>query len=412
MKIGIDASRANLEKRSGIENYSLQIIKTLIGIDKSNEYILYMREAPIRELQDLPPNVTIKVLEDTGWYRLARKYFRLPQFWTHRLLARELRNNPVDVLFVPGHVLPRGYTGKSVVIIHDVAYELVPEVYSFIQRAYLRWSTRQALTRATRVVTVSEKTRQDLVTYYQADADRIQVCYPGYNSGLYRPADTDIIQAARRKYGLDKPYICFVGTIAPKKGLQTLIEAFALFLNEKYNAQLEAALEDALAVPSTGKEKDFSIISPDIHLVLIGKGTPEYVREMKQKAESSLVSDRVHFLGYVEDDELVALLSGALIYVQPSLYEGFGIPVIEAMACGIPVISTDAGALLEVVADAGLVCTAQDSTSLKDALVELISNDKKRNEMKKAGLKRSQAFSWKRTAQDIKTIFEQISGAS
>ncbi|OIP97314.1 hypothetical protein AUK40_03460 [Candidatus Wirthbacteria bacterium CG2_30_54_11] len=402
MLIGIDASRANRNNRSGIENYSLQMTLALIRQKSGHRFVLYIREPPVAELQNLPGRVEVKIISNPSWWSSCRRILRfLPQLWTHIALRAELKKAPVDLLFIPGHVVPLGYSGRCIVTIHDLGYEFVPEHYSLFERLYLRFSTSYSARRAGTVITVSDKTRQDLMRFVHLPAERIHVLHPGYAADLFKPRTTRTVHAIQKKYDLSSPYIIFVGNVTTKKGLETLIEGFSLFLFEKQQNQFETRLEKAAGsskAVETEQEGSDAFETSALDLVIIGSGKEDYKNSLLALADKYRVADRVHFLGFVEDADLCHLLSGAKAYVQPSHYEGFGIPVVEAMASGVPVIVTDAGGLLEVVEDAGQVCKAGDAPDLSRGLHTLLDDETIRQSWIKKGLARVHLFNWDEAA--------------
>ncbi len=411
MLIGIDASRANRTARSGIENYSLQMILALVRQKSPHRFTLYVREEPIPELLSLSERVTVKIVEDPPWWKRLRHIFRgLPQLWTHISLKAELARAPVDLLFIPGHVVPLGYKGRCIVTIHDLGYEFVPEHYTWLERMYLRFSTSASARRAETVITVSDKTKQDLKRFVAVPADRVLVIYPGYSDQLFKPRSQRTVRPARKKYGLLSPYIIFIGNVTTKKGLETLIEGFSLFLFEEQQKLLETRLEKsaerAADVDLDDDEQDVFEAST-CELVIIGSAKEAYKAELVTLAEEFQVADRVHFLGFVEDGDLSHLLSGARAYVQPSHYEGFGIPVVEAMASGVPVMVTDAGGLLEVVEDAGEVCKAGDPKDLSRGLHVLLDDEGGRQSWITRGLDRVHLFNWDSAAARFMEIIKE-----
>ncbi len=418
MLIGIDASRANRERRSGIENYSLQMILALIRVDKANTYRLFTREAPIKELQHLPATVAVKVVETHSRFAKMRQRLHLPQMWTHTALRAELKAAPVDVLFVPGHVLPRGYQGKSVWTCHDIGWRYIPGAYGWLEKLYLDRSTRQCATQASKIVADSIKTRQDLETLFGVSANKIQVVYPGYNAQLYKPSDQLHRALLKKNFDLESPYLFYVGNLVPKKNLEVVIEAFSIVMGRieqaktmaELKVQSEVAIDENVHSYSLKQEFLASLggTIARLQLVMAGQGSPRYVQKLKDFAAKMLVGKHLKLLGYISDSEVADLMSFALAYVQPSYYEGFGMPVVEAMACGAPVVVSDGGSLLEIGGEAGLSFHHSDAAQLADIILKLATNATTRDKMSQDSRQFVTRFNWDKSAEEILQIFATL----
>ncbi len=306
--MGVDASRVT-RVRTGTENYSLHVLRELLTLDRDNAYRLYLSA-------DLPDG-----LLPLG-SRTSTRLIRLPRLWTHLGLSREMLRSAPDVLFVPSHVLPLVNAKRSVVVIYDVGHRVFPGAHALRERVYLEWSIRRHVRIATRLLTISEASKRDLVRLYHADPARIDVAYPAVDAS-FRPASADEIARVRRSHGLGERYVLHLGTIKPRKNLPRLIHAFA-------RAHLPA----------------------DTQLALGGMTT--YGNEAVEAAISATgVAQRIKRLAYVPDSDLAALYSGATAVAIVSLYEGFGMPALEALACGAPLLVSNRGSLPEIASDAG-----------------------------------------------------------
>ncbi|KPV51164.1 glycosyl transferase family 1, partial [Kouleothrix aurantiaca] len=300
LRIGIDASRIAVDTRTGTEHYTYELIAALAALDRQNRYTLYCNQRPAA-LPPLGPNFALRSMP-----------FR--RLWTHARLSAELAPHPPDTLFVPAHVLPLGAPlrrFRSVVTIHDMGYLHFPEAHTPLHRRYLQLSTWWSARAASHVIAISGATRDDLVRYAGVSPAKITVIHHGL-SPRFRPVPNAraVVQA---RYGIAEPYFCYIGTVQPRKNLVRLIEAFA---------QLVAQ-------------------SPAEPLALVIAGKRGWLTEaIEQRAAALGVAGRVRFTGYVPDDDVPVLLSGALAFAFPSLYEGFGMPVLEAMACGTPVLTS------------------------------------------------------------------------
>jgi len=372
MLIGIDASRATAARRTGTETYSLHLIRELLDLGQDHHVRLYFNRPPSPGL--FPDKAEQRVIP-------------FPRLWTHLRLSWEMLTRPPDLLFVPAHVLPLIHPRRSVVTVHDLGYHYYPETHTLSQNLYLRWSTRYNARAAARVLADSEATRRDLIHYYGTPPDRIVVVYPGRDEALAPVTDPTLLAAVRARYGIPGPYLLYVGTLHPRKNLGVLLHAFAANLFS----------------PSAGLRSLFSPLS----LVLAGQKGWRSAEIFDQVRRLGL-EDRVLLPGYVPDADLPALLSGALAFVFPSLYEGFGFPVLEAMACGTPVICSDASSLPEVAGDAALRVNPRQGAELAGALARLVADEGLRRELVERGFRQVQRFSWRRCAEQVLTILEEV----
>ena len=364
MLIGIDASRAVVAQRTGTENYSLQVIRGLVRTSTGHQLRLYLREPVTEGLLSQQPHVEHVVL---GPRRL----------WTHLGLSREVRRRPPDVLFIPAHVVPVWHPPATVVTVHDLGYRFFPRQYRLGARLYLEASTRFSCRVARRVIADSQATARDLQREYGVPAARITVVYPGLDPTIAR-ADEVAQQSVRERYQLACPFVLYVGTIQPRKNLARLVEAFNL---------LPRGFEN-------------------VELVLAGK-TGWLTADIHRKVHQLGFERRVRFTGYMPAADLPALLSAAECFVMPSLYEGFGLPVLEAMACGTPVICSTAGSLPEVAGDAALQFSPLDVEALAAALARLLGDSALRRELVGRGYRRTAEFSWERCAREVLDVLTE-----
>jgi len=366
MLIGIDASRAVVVQRTGTEYYSLQVIRHLVRVGSEHRFRLYLRQSAPPGLLPAGPNVEYRVL---GPQRL----------WTHLGLSWEVARRPPEVLFVPAHVVPIVHPAATVVTVHDLGYRFFPRQHTLGARLYLEASTRFSSRVARLVIADSQVTARDLAREYGVPMAKIRVIYPGLDAGISR-ASAEARAAVCERYGLPRPFILYVGTIQPRKNLVRLVEAFARI----------AGNWDGL------------------DLVLAGK-TGWLADGIYRRAQELGLGERVRFPGYVAEEDLPALFSAAQCFVMPSLYEGFGLPVLEAMACGTPVLASDAGSLPEVAGDAALLFPPQDTEALATALHHLLRDPDLRRELVARGYRRCSEFSWERCAEGILEVLVEAS---
>jgi len=377
MLIGIDASRATTAQRTGTETYSLHLIRALLDQGTGHRFRLYFNQAPAPGL--FPKSVETRVMP-------------FPRLWTHVRLSREMQAAPTDVLFVPSHVLPLIHPPRSVVTVHDLGFRYYPQAHTLFQNLYLRWSTRYNARAATRIVADSEATRRDLLRAYAVPADRIVVVYPGRDESLAPVTDPQIVDAARARYGLSTRYILYVGTLHPRKNLVRLVKAFAALLG---------------SLDSTPEHRADGTLDGDGELQLVLAGQKGWLyEEIFGEVRKLGLEDRVVFTGYMPEADLPSVLSGALAFVFPSLYEGFGLPVLEAMACGIPVVCSNVSSLPEVGGDAALLIDPLDVEALAGAMYQVISDEALRDKLVEGGMEQIRRFSWRQCASQVLEVLE------
>ncbi len=366
MLIGIDASRAAYRQRTGTENYSLFLIRALLKLDRENRYRLYFSQHPAPGLLPATSNAHVQTMP-------------FPRLWTHIRLSWEMATRAPDVLFVPAHVLPLVHPRRSVVTVHDLGYLYYPEAHTRWARYYLQRSTSYNTRAAAHLIADSQATKRDLIEHCQVSDEKITVVYPGYDPQFAPIRDRTRLAAIRERYQIPGPYAIYVGTLQPRKNLTRLLEAFVIL-----GQQLE-----------------------QIHLVIAGKRGWLY-KPLFARVQELGLDERVHFTGYVPQDDLPALISGARVFVLPSLYEGFGLPVVEAMACGTPVICSNVSSLPEVTGDAAILVNPHDTAQLAEALGQVLADQQLRNKLASRGLLRASQFSWEKSAQETLRVLETV----
>jgi len=368
MIIGVDASRAFGTERTGTENYSYHLITQMLRLPAAREhqFVLFVRPKTI-----IPEEIVLsraKIVE-----------ISLPILWTQVGLALNTWRKPkLDVLWIPAHTLPilRRPNLKTVVTIHGLEYEWLPQYENWLQRWYLPLSTIYAVRSANKLIAVSHFTKNQLVKRLKANSKDIKVIHEGVSvelqvSSLSSSKLGDLPhQKVLNKYKLkNKGYILFVGTIQPRKNLIFLIEAYA-----------------QLPLPLRKQYK------------LVIAGSPGFRSEEVYAAPARVgVRDQVFFSGRVSEEELNYLYYGAVLYAQPSITEGFGLPVLEAMARGVPVVVSNGGALPEVVGEAGLVLPLV-SVEWVRVMTQVLNSPRRRERLSAAGKWRAKSMSWEKAA--------------
>jgi len=368
MIIGLDASRAVKAQRTGTETYALELIKQFARLASAQHRLrLYTPQPPPHDHWPESPYIETRLIP-------------APRLWTHGRLAWELHRQPPNVLFVPSHVLPIYCPVPAIVTVHDLGYRHYPDAHGRFQRWYLNWTTRRHSRVANHIIADSYATQADLIRYYQADPRRITVVHLGRDEKLQR-ADNLAIAAMKAQYQLTGDYLLYLGTLQPRKNLLRLLAAFQHVIMALDNSSLQ--------------------------LVIAGSKGWLYEPILAEVARLGL-SERVIFTGYVTTEAKAALLSGALAYLFPSLYEGFGLPILEAMACGTPVLTSNNSSLPEVAGDAAIMVNPHHTAEIAAGIIALVTNPLLRHELITKGYQQVNRFSWECTAQQIWEILLDI----
>ena len=374
MIIGIDASRANKAAKTGVEWYAWHLIQELKLLTKgdNNSWILYVNEMLKSGLEQLPEN----------WYEV-RAHWPIKKGWTQMRLSWEMWRRPPEVLFVPAHVLPRVLPKKNVVTIHDVGFHRFPNLYRPRDRQFHEFSTRDIAKHAQRVITVTEFSGKEISELYGIPSDRIAITPNGVDHDLYRPiSDVAGIEERLQRYRLHRPYFMAIGRLEAKKNTANLIKAFSLFKARRG-------------------------IGDPIYLVLVGNPGYGYEEVKKAIADSSF-KDYILQLGYVPETDMPYLLNAAEALIHPSWYEGFGIPPVQAMACGCPVLSSNAGALLEVIGpEAAIFFPPSEPESMVAAMNRVVDEDGLKQKLRMAGIVRAAKYTWRATAEKTLPVLTQ-----
>ena len=366
MIIGIDASRANRKQKTGIEWYSYHLIQELkkISLAPGDKFILYTPSKLQGPLSELPDNWEERILK---W---APKYL-----WTQIRLAWEMFFHRPDLLFVPAHCLPLFSSVRKVVTVHDLGFKHFAKAYSLFQRIFYFLSHYWSLRIAQQIIVPSEFTKNDILENFYSPRGKITVIPLGYS---FKEIPSDVQtdpNSILDKYKIKKPFFFYLGRLEKKKNILGLIKAYQKLRED--NPEIEI---------------------PD--LVLGGKPGYGYKKIKKE----ILVSENIKEIGYIAPAELSTLYSLSLALVFPSFYEGFGLPLLEAMANNCPILSSNAGSLPEVGGDAVLYFNPFDLDDIKNVMLRIIKDKELRENLIKKGNERVQSFSWQKCAQSTKKV--------
>jgi len=379
MRIGIDVRRIVFQQMiGGIAVYAYNLITHLSKIDKENEYILL--HSFIRPRNDR----FIRNLETTNFKnRVLRIKSQFLENWLWRKLSLpiELMIGKVDLFHQTYYYLPPQLSGKSISTIHDLGVKQDPSLLPD------KWVSRHeqiisaTLKRADFIITISQYTKSCIMEILKFPEEKIGVTYLGVDKEYYPINNRNILDNIRKKYNLNKKYILFVGNLDARKNIVRLIEAFYQLKNN---------------------------IKGEYNLVIVGRKWGIYENIFKKVEELKLEKD-VIFMSEITKEDLPPLYSGAEVFILPSLIEGFGIPLIEAMACGTPVITSKTTSMPEVVKDAGILVNPLSVEEIAQAIAQVLTNSSLRAELVKKGLQRAKFFSWDKTARQTLDIYKMVS---
>ncbi len=358
MKIAIDASRAFLHERTGIEEYSYQLIKNMRESLKDYNVTLFLRSNTKENVDfQLPENWKVKEL----W---------APKYWTYVRLSLALFLGRYDRLFVPSHIVPPFHPKRTVVTVHGLEYEMTPEAFSDFEIHRMRRGIKNSCKWAKYIICVSNNTKKDLMELYDIPREKIRVIYEGKNlpTIVSNSVTTKIINSFGLEFG---SYLIFVGRLETRKNIINILQAYEML------------------------REHFKITEK---LVLVGKEGHGW-EEIQQKIDEHFFRDDIIITGFVSDEEKGALMRGASVFVFPTLYEGFGLPVLESQELGVPVVTSNSSSLKEVAGESALLVDPQKPSEIAKAINELLTNEELAKEIIQKGIDNLDRFDWKRAGE-------------
>ncbi|MCA9932454.1 MAG: glycosyltransferase family 4 protein [Ardenticatenaceae bacterium] len=349
-------------RRAGIHQYIYQVLRHL---PPKNDYTVYTRHGGDLAAKGMK-------LVSSHW-PTERRLVRI--LWEQLRWPLLAKRHKIDLLHSTAFVLPLALPAPAIVTIYDLSFMHYPERFPSLQRRYLQGQTAQACRRARRVITISESGRQDVHRFFGVPLAQIDVVTPGVDEA-YQPLPAEEVAAFRQRRGLPSRFVLHVGTLQPRKNIPTLLEAFA-------------------RLPLL-----------DVHLVLVG-GKGWLYDEIFARVTALNLQERVHFTGYVPDEELSLWYNAAALLAFPSVYEGFGLPVVEAMACGTPVAAANTSSIPEAAGDAALLFDPLDVQELADCMTAVLQDTSLAATMREKGLTQAQQFSWARAGWETAVAYQR-----
>lgn len=377
MTIGIDASRANNTQKTGVEWYAFFVIQELKSLNF--QFSIFKEDINVILYSDKPLEGELAKLPE-GW---SSKVLKWPprRLWTQVRLSIEMLLHPPDVLFIPAHVFPFIHPKKTVMTVHDVAATAFPQSYNWFERWYSVFSAKRALKKLWRVIVPSEFTKKELekLEFRIWNLEKIHVIPHGYNTDYGIVRSTDEVKNTLDTYGITKPFLLSIGRLEEKKNTTRMVEAFNI-----------------LKASST-----FQI--PDSTFLLVGPPGHGYEAVESAIEQSPHKSDIIR-PGWVDADDLPVLMQAAELLVFPSLYEGFGIPVLEAFAAGTPVVASTGNCLEEVGQDGAVYADPLSAQDIADKIQLVLEDENQRAKMIARGKEIVKQYSWARAAKETAQI--------
>lgn len=355
--IGLEATRADKKYKTGTEWYAWHLLDKFKKLDKNNKFFVYYNKNLAGDLLDAPDNFYFKQLK-----------WPLPKFWTHLRLGLELLLHPVDKFFASNAVPIMG-RGEITVTIHDLGFLKNPDLYHPLERIYQKWSHNIAIRRANKIITISEATKEDIIKYYPQAKEKIKVIYLGWNSSEFGPISESNREIFIDEHDYPQNYILYTGRIETKKNIQNLIRAYRMG-NFKWPLML------------AGRPGNFGY------------------EEIQDMIKDSRVKNDVILLGYVSQKNYPKLIASSRMFVFPSKFEGFGLPILEAMASGVPVVCSDMPVLHEVADQAAVYFDPDNPEDIKNKMEQVYQEARLREIFIDKGFQRAKEFSWTKCAKE------------
>jgi glycosyltransferase involved in cell wall biosynthesis len=367
VRIGIDGRKLH---DFGIGTYIRNLLRHLARLDGSTEFVVLCRPEDVKAVTAFGENL-LPVPETAGNYSVAEQ-LKVPF---------KLKRHGITLFHAPHYVLPPLVRCRSVVTIHDCIHLMFPQYLpNRVALGYARASIAGAARRATRVLTVSESSKRDILRFVDIKPEKIDVIYNAHDERFsIEPPEEEVVRV-RERYQLQDPFVLYAGNVKPHKNLERLIEAFYL-------------------VRGRGLDQ--------VKLVLIGDDISRYA-SLRRAVHRYQLHKYVRFLGYMPEETLAVMYRLASVFVFPSLYEGFGLPPLEAMASGTPVVTSNVSSLPEVAGNAALLVDPMNPEAIADGIQRVLTDDRLRQHLRERGIARARQFSWETSVRRVREIYEAV----
>lgn len=367
MRIGVDCRIIQESEPAGTAHYTKELVRALLDADSENKYLLFFNQEKNIPEEFKHPNAQIIILPHKS----------LPFISSHWQFSRALKKCRLDIFHATANALPIGYNGVSVLTIHDLAIYINPEWFPK-QSFSTKFIVPRSLAKAKKIIIPSESTKQDLQKIFRVPANKIKVIYEGVRTE--EPSE-ETKSLSLEKFALqEKKYFLFLGTIEPRKNLIALIAAYEILIQK----------------------------NPDAPMFILVGGKGWKNDDIFEAIEKRGLENKIKYLGYVSNKEKFVLMKSALVFVYPSLYEGFGLPILEAMSLGTPVITSRISSIPEIAGDASLLIDPNNDGEIANALKKLWKDDNLRAELIAKGKNQSAKFSWTKTAEQTLQIYREV----
>ncbi len=375
MRIGIDARV--IRKYPGMGRVCYNLIKEIALIDERNEYVIFGKHP------------SLNFLEGRGNFRSVDIDFPVLSartlFWLQRIIKRE----SVELFYSPFQATTISPPCPMVITVHDMMDLFYPDAFThhpfyvnYALRTYFRFVIPKSIRNAAMITSVSESTKRDILEYFHVPEDRVEVIHNGVEDKFLPIRDEQILTMVKEKYNLPDRFVLYLGSTKPYKNLDGTLEAFSK-LKEQY-------------------------INPDNHIYLVIGGLKHFSSfDLERKARELGIEDDFFNIGYISEDDLPSVYSLAEVFLFPSIWEGFGLPALEAMACGTPVVTSNTSSLPEVVGEAGIMVDPKNTTSIAEALYRILNDKTLRDELSEKGIQQARKFSWRTAAVKLLETFKE-----
>lgn len=374
MKIGIEVQRLFRKKKHGMDIVALELIRNLQRLDHENEYFIFVKD-----------DVDDTVIRETANFHIIRIKGGPYPYWEQVLLPAALKKHPVDLLHCTSNTAPLNPGVPMIITLHDIIYLEQTNLtkgswYQIIGNLYRRWNVPKVVNKAKRLITVSEFENRNINNYFRFPDEKVVTVHNAAGKQFRRITDTTVLQNIRQKYNLPDDYVFYLGNTDPRKNLVGVMKALSIL---KKRGQLSFRLQ---------------MLDMD----------RAYLRSVAESVGDVSLLDDIAFCGYVPEEDLPAIYSLAKLFLYPSVREGFGIPILEAMQCEVPVITSTTSSMPEVAGDAAVLIDPTRAEALADAIENTLRDEPGRTRLIQDGLIRATAFSWEKSAMQVRALYKEV----